>query len=135
MDVIDLTVRDILPHGSYLVNLANPDKEKRMKAYESFLDELKRCEQLGIERHNFQYFRGTYGIDDSPGSASNKQLGIQLIAECINKAHSETKTVKVVLENSAGSTNSIGSTFEDLRGIIDLVKGIFPFSVYLVRSI
>jgi len=106
-----------------------------MKAYESFLDELKRCEQLGIERHNFQYFRGTYGIDDSPGSASNKQLGIQLIAECINKAHSETKTVKVVLENSAGSTNSIGSTFEDLRGIIDLVKGIFPFSVYLVRSI
>jgi AP endonuclease 1 len=52
--VIELTIRDILPHGSYLVNLANPDKEKRMKAYEGFLDELKRCEQLGIGRHNFQ---------------------------------------------------------------------------------
>ena len=47
--------RDILPHGSYLVNLANPEKEKRMKAYDAFLDELKRCEQLGIGRHNFQY--------------------------------------------------------------------------------
>ena len=46
--------RDILPHGSYLVNLANPDAEKRGKAYESFLDELKRCEQLGIQLHNFQ---------------------------------------------------------------------------------
>jgi AP endonuclease-1 len=47
--------RDILPHGSYLVNLANPDGEKRAKAYECFLDELKRCEQLGIQLHNFQY--------------------------------------------------------------------------------
>jgi AP endonuclease-1 len=53
-----------------------------------------------------------------------------LIAECINKAHSETETVKVVLENSAGGANSIGSTFEDLRGIIDLVEGTFSFSVY-----
>jgi endonuclease IV len=35
----------------------------------------------------------------------------------------------VVLENSAGGANSIGSQFEDLRGIIDLVKG-FPFSMY-----
>jgi len=49
-----------------------------------------------------------------------------LIAECINKAHSATTHVKVVLENSAGGTNSIGSTFEDLKGIIDLVKGTSP---------
>jgi endonuclease IV len=60
----------------------------------------------------------------SPGSAADKQQGIKLIAECINQAHSETKSVKVVLENSAGGTNSIGTQFEDLRGIIDHVKGI-----------
>ena len=47
-----------------------------------------------------------------------------MIAECINQAHSETESVKVVLENSAGGTNSIGTTFEDLRGIIDNVSGI-----------
>lgn len=47
--------RDILPHGSYLVNLANPENEKRSKAYECFVDELKRCELLGIQKHNFQY--------------------------------------------------------------------------------
>ena len=68
-----------------------------------------------------------YKVDSSPGSAANKKLGIGLIAECINTAHSETEHVKVVLENSAGGTNSIGATFEDLRGIIDLVKGTCHF--------
>ena len=50
-------------------------------------------------------------------------MGIKLIADCINAAHAETRSVKVVLENSAGGANSIGAQFEDLRGIIDLVKG------------
>jgi len=50
--------------------------------------------------------------------------GIETIAECINQAHSETKSVQVVLENSAGGRNSIGSKFEHLRDIIELVKGI-----------
>lgn len=59
----------------------------------------------------------------SPGSASDKQNGIKLIAESINAAHKETSTIKIVLENSAGGGNSIGTSFEDLRGIIDLVKG------------
>jgi AP endonuclease-1 len=120
--------RDILPHGSYLVNLANPDGEKRAKAYDCFLDELKRCEQLGIRLHNFQYNLLNYSCaDNSPGSASDKQNGIELISECINQAHQETKSVKVVLENSAGGVNSIGTSFEDLRGIIDRVKGMCPW--------
>lgn len=74
--------------------------------------------------------------DLSPGSATNKENGIKLIAECINRAHSETKTVQVVLENSAGGTNSIGSSFEDLKGIIDQVEGIIsPLEMRLMRSI
>ena len=40
---------DILPHGSYFINLGNPDPEKEEKAYGSFLDDLKRCEKLNIE--------------------------------------------------------------------------------------
>jgi AP endonuclease-1 len=60
----------------------------------------------------------------SPGTSADKEGGIKYIADCINQAHSETKSVKIVLENAAGSTNSIGSSFEDLRGIIDHVKGI-----------
>jgi AP endonuclease 1 len=112
-----------------LVNLANPDTEKRAKAYECFLDELKRCEQLGIHLHNFQYIPLISRLEVlicSPGSASDKQNGIKLIAECINRAHEETESVKIVLENSAGGANSIGTSFEDLRGIIDQVKGMYP---------
>jgi endonuclease IV len=64
----------VLPHGIYLINIANPDKfvqpyfthccddatfffssEKREKSYECLLDDLKRCEELGLELYNFQY--------------------------------------------------------------------------------
>lgn len=44
----------MLPHGSYLVNLAQEDKAKAKQAYDSFLDDLRRCEQLGITLYNFQ---------------------------------------------------------------------------------
>jgi hypothetical protein len=71
----------------------------------------------------------------SPGSAVDKKNGIKLIAECINQAHKETESVKVVLENSAGGTNSIGTTFEDLKGIIDHVSGISTKETSNVRSI
>lgn len=65
--------RMVLPHGSYLINLGNPDpyvqfvralweiahlgccREKREKSYGCFLDDLKRCEELGLELYNFQY--------------------------------------------------------------------------------
>ncbi|SJL15581.1 uncharacterized protein ARMOST_19082 [Armillaria ostoyae] len=46
--------RDVLLHGSYLINLGNPDAEKRQKSYEYFLDDLNRCEQLGLEVYNSQ---------------------------------------------------------------------------------
>lgn len=54
--VFAIDLRDILPHGSYLVNLATHDPTKRKRAYESFVDELKRCEALGIQRFNFQSY-------------------------------------------------------------------------------
>lgn len=47
--------RDILPHGSYLVNLANPDPAKRDKSFACFLDELQRSEAFGIGMFNFQH--------------------------------------------------------------------------------
>lgn len=46
--------RHILPHGSYLVNLAQEDETKAKQAYSSFLDDLHRCEALGISLYNFQ---------------------------------------------------------------------------------
>ncbi|GLB34475.1 putative AP endonuclease family 2 [Lyophyllum shimeji] len=104
---------DILPHGSYLVNLGNPDPLKREKSYECFLDDLQRCEQLGLMLYNFH-----------PGSTvgqATAEESISLIAECINRAHKQTSRVTIVLENMAGAGNIIGGDFCHLKSIIDQV--------------
>ncbi|OAA64062.1 DNA-(apurinic or apyrimidinic site) lyase [Cordyceps fumosorosea ARSEF 2679] len=101
-----------LPHGSYLVNLAQSDPAKATQAYNAFLDDLNRCEQLGIKLYNFH-----------PGSTlgDSREAAIGRIAAQLNKSHKATSSVITVLENMAGSGNTIGSTWEDLRDIIALV--------------
>ncbi|CAG9473379.1 apurinic/apyrimidinic endonuclease Apn1, putative [Plasmodium vivax] len=109
-----LDAKYILPHGSYLINLANPDGEKREKSYLSFLDDVRRCEQLNIPLYNFH-----------PGSTTGMcslEEGIKNVADCINRVHKETSNVVIVLENSAGQKNSVGSKFEDLKNIISLIE-------------
>lgn len=101
-----------LPHGSYLVNLAALEKEKADQAYTSFLDDLQRCESLGITLYNFH-----------PGNTNGepRPAAIGRIAAQLNKAHAATSSVVTVLENMAGQGNVIGSSWEDLRDIIALV--------------
>ncbi|RPB13273.1 AP endonuclease [Morchella conica CCBAS932] len=101
--------RHILPHGSYLINLAQSDKEKAKQAYDCFIDDLKRCERLGIGLYNF-HPGSTLGLPRSEALAR--------IAAHLNRAHKETRFVKTVLENMAGQGNIIGANFEDLRDII-----------------
>ncbi|KAK9367766.1 xylose isomerase-like protein [Lipomyces kononenkoae] len=104
--------KHLLPHGSYLINLANIDDEKNQQAYSAFLDELHRCESLGIGLYNFH-----------PGSTlgHKKSDAIRRLADNINAAIKATRFVKIVLENMAGHGNLIGSTFEDLADVIALV--------------
>lgn len=102
-----------LPHGSYLVNLAQADEGKATQAYNSFVDDLKRCEELGIMLYNFH--PGSTGGDARPAA-------IKRIAMRLNRSHKATKSVVTVLENMAGAGNVIGSTWEDLRDIIALVE-------------
>jgi AP endonuclease-1 len=104
--------KHVLPHGSYLVNLAQKEAAAATKAYDCFLDDLQRCEQLGIKLYNFH-----------PGNTGKfpRPEAIGRIAAQLNKAHKATSTVVTVLENMAGSGNVIGSTWEDLRDIIALV--------------
>lgn len=104
----------ILPHGSYLINLANPDPEKRSKSKAAMLEDLRRCEALGIPLYNFH-----------PGSTVGEctvKESIGFIAEIINELHKETKNVCVLLETMAGQGNCVGNRFEDLRDIIASVK-------------
>jgi AP endonuclease 1 len=108
--------RHVLPHGSYLVNLAQEDKDKAKQAYDAFLDDLRRCESLGIKLYNFH-----------PGAASSSPLptAIKRIAEQLNTALAATETVTPVLENMAGSGTVIGSRFSDLRDIIAHIRPEF----------
>ncbi|KAJ7119140.1 xylose isomerase-like protein [Mycena epipterygia] len=106
--------RHILPHGSYLINLGNPDAGKRQKSYDCFLDDLKRCESLGLLLYNFH-------PGSSVGQATTDE-SISLIAESINEAHRATETVVTVLENMAGAGNIIGGDFNHLANIISQVN-------------
>nr|POE74405.1 dna-(apurinic or apyrimidinic site) lyase 1 [Quercus suber] len=104
--------RHVVPHGSYLVNLAHTDPDRTTQAYDSFLDDLKRCESLGIKLYNFH-----------PGNSvgGDRQKAIAHLAANINRAHKATESVTTLLENMAAGGNVLGSTFEDLRDIIALV--------------
>ncbi|MCC7299704.1 MAG: deoxyribonuclease IV [Verrucomicrobia bacterium] len=104
----------ILPHDSYLINLGHPETEGLEKSRTAFLDEMKRCEQLGLDRLNFH-----------PGSHLDKcseSECLALIAESINLALAGTKGVIAVIENTAGQGTNMGHRFEHLAGIIEQVK-------------
>lgn len=103
----------IVPHGSYLVNLAAKDPDQATKSYNFFLNDLKRCESLGIKYYNFH-----------PGATNQDPLpqAISRLAKLLNKALSETTTVVPLLENMAGSETIIGSRFTDLAQIIAEIK-------------
>ena len=104
----------ILPHDSYLINLGHPEKEPLEKSRASFLDEMQRCEQLGLDRLNFH-----------PGSHLNsisEEESLRRMAESINMALDKTKGVSAVIENTAGQGTNLGYKFEQIRFIIDKVE-------------
>jgi deoxyribonuclease-4 len=103
----------ILPHDSYLINLGHPEEEGLSKSRKAFLDEMQRCEQLGLDRLNFH-----------PGSHLKKiseEESLLIIAESINRTLNQTKGVTAVIENTAGQGTNLGYTFEQIGFIIDHV--------------
>jgi len=103
----------ILPHDSYLINLGHPEVEPLEKSRKSFLDEMQRCELLGLDRLNFH-----------PGSHLNLidiEACLIRIAESINIVLDRTKGVIAVIENTAGQGTNLGHSFEQIRTIIDNV--------------
>jgi deoxyribonuclease IV len=104
----------ILPHDSYLINLGHPEAEKLEKSRASFLDEMQRCEQLGLKLLNFHPGSHLKQISESECLSS--------IAESINLALDQTTGVTAVIENTAGQGSNLGFRFEHLAGIIDQVE-------------
>jgi len=106
--------QDVLPHDSYLINLGHPEVEAREKSLRAFIDELERCQQLGLCYLNFH-----------PGSHLNQideEASLNLIADSINHALSCTEGVTAVVENTAGQGTNLGHRFEHLAHIIDKVE-------------
>ena len=104
----------ILPHDSYLINLGHPEEEGLAKSRAAFLDEMQRCEELGLKLLNFH-----------PGSHLNKisiEDCLSRIAESINLALEKTNGVTAVIENTAGQGSNLGHEFWQLNYIIDRVN-------------
>ena len=106
--------RYILPHDSYLINLGHPEEQALEKSRIAFLDEMRRCEQLGLVYLNLH-----------PGSHLNSMdpdLCLERIAESINRVLDQTDGVTVLLENTAGQGTNMGYRFEHLARIIGNVR-------------
>ena len=104
----------ILPHDNFLINLGSPDPQKLEMSRQSFLEEMKRCEQLGLTMLNFH-----------PGSHLNEievDRCLDLIAESINMTLDKTDGVSAILESTAGQGSNLGYRFEHLAHIIDKIE-------------
>lgn len=111
---LDYSMDYVMPHDSYLINLGHPEKDQLKKSRNAFLDELQRCEQLGIKLLNFH-----------PGNHLNKisvEECLDCNAESLNWALDQTEGVTAVIENTAGQGTSVGYKFEYLAQIIDGVE-------------
>ena len=121
--------KHVLPHDSYLINLGHPEIEKLEKSREAFIDELHRCEQLGLEKLNFHPGSHLVKIPKKDPEYMDKLMYAELhcldvIAESMNRAIEATKdsNVKLVIENTAGQGSNLGYRFEHLAYIINKIE-------------
>jgi deoxyribonuclease IV len=104
----------VLPHDSYLINLGHPEPEGLEKSRHAFLEEMQRCEQLGLSLLNFH-----------PGATLRKiseSESLRRVADSLNWALARTQGVTAVIENTAGQGSTLGYRFEQLAEIIDAVE-------------
>lgn len=105
----------VISHCSYLVNLASPDRKIYEKSIDSMLNEIERCESLGIAY-----------LVVHPGShkESGEIPGIEKIADAINILHQKTQgfRLKILLETTAGQGTNLGYRFEQIAEMIERVE-------------
>jgi len=108
-------IKEVVIHGSYLINLASPDPVVLEKSKNAFRDEVERAEQLGIRYLIFH-----------PGShlKTGEETGLKKIAESLNRVIEKTPnySVRQLLETTAGQGTNLGYKFEQLATIIDFVE-------------
>ena len=104
----------ILAHAGYLTNLASPHRAMRRRSINAMVDELERCEALGLSSLIFH-----------PGSSMSDTLeaGVRRVASSLNEVHRrcDAYRTKILLETTAGQGTAIGYRFEQLAAILDRV--------------
>ncbi|MHB8772933.1 MAG: deoxyribonuclease IV [Syntrophales bacterium] len=104
----------ILAHDSYLINLGHPEKEGLAKSRAAFVEEMRRCQELGVTLYNFH-----------PGSHLRtlaEDACLARIAESVDIALAETEGVIAVIENTAGQGSNLGFRFEQLARLIERIR-------------
>ncbi len=111
LELAEILPKHVLPHDSYLINLGHPEEEKRQKSLDAFIDEVQRCEQLGLDRLNFH-----------PGSHLKKistEECLDRISNSMNETLEKTNDVILVIENTAGQGSNLGFDFAHLGYLIE----------------
>ncbi|WP_294395460.1 deoxyribonuclease IV [uncultured Clostridium sp.] len=103
----------ILAHAPYTLNACSKDESTREFALQMMEDDLKRMEYLPGNLYNFH-----------PGShvKQGTEIGIEFIAELLNKVLKKEQTTKVLLETMAGKGTEVGRSFEEIADIISNVE-------------
>lgn len=110
--IADARIAPVVAHDSYLINLCATNKEILQKSREAFIDELTRCESLGIQLLNFH--PGAHG-------GAGEEEGIKKVIESLNIAHEKTAQFRVLstVETTAGQGTAVGYRFEHVAKIIE----------------
>jgi len=99
-------------HDSYLINLASPDPTLRERSMASFEAELRRCTALGLD----------YLVSHPGNYMDEREAGIARNAEAIGIALERVQpTTMLLLETTAGQGTVLGSTFEELAALMELI--------------
>jgi len=105
------TIRQVVAHDSYLINLASPKEDLWERSIAAFLDEMERCERLGLSH-----------LVTHPGAhvGSGESRGIERIAAALQRILEATASyqVKIALETTAGQGSTLGHRFQHLRDIL-----------------
>jgi deoxyribonuclease-4 len=108
-------LQGLVAHDSYLINVASPDDTLWEKSRLALQDELERCDQLGVP----------YLVSHPGGHVgSGVEAGIARVAEAINRLFDDQPGGRsiILLETTAGQGTTLGSTFEEIASIIDLIE-------------
>ena len=104
-------IRMVISHDSYLINLASPARELSTRSTRAFTAELRRCKRLGIG-----------SVVSHPGNyIDHPEAGLERNAKNYTRCLRAVPSVTVLLEGTAGTGSSLGSRFEQLAELRQLI--------------